>query len=229
MDLFSVEWFSALLSILIIDLVLAGDNAIVIGLAARRVPAQYHKLVIGFGTLGAIVIRIVATLAVAWLLAVPGLHLVGGILLIWIAYKLLQGEKEHNIAAKNSVMAAIMTIIVADTAMSLDNVLAVAGAAHGDFTLVVIGLVVSIPIVVLGSTVILKLTKRFPAIITIGAAVLAYTSANMITNEPFMEKLFSNGLMHWAFIIIVVVAVIWFGKFRHKASEKSHEHIESAS
>lgn len=214
MELFTVEWFSALLSILIIDLVLAGDNAIVIGLAARNVPKEQQKLVIGLGTLGAIVIRVLATLAVAWLLAIPGLHLFGGLLLIWIAYKLMTDKKEHTITAKNSVLSAIGTIIIADAAMGLDNVLAVAGAAHGDFMLVIIGLVISIPIVVWGSTIILRFSKRYPWIITLGGGVLAYTAASMITNEPFLEFIFDNIWINWGFIVLVVVGILFISKLK---------------
>lgn len=220
MEFLSIEWFSALLSILIIDLVLAGDNAIVIGLAARNVPKEKQKFVIFLGTLGAIVIRVVATLAVAWLLKIPGLLAFGGILLLWIAYKLLTNNKEHNIAAKNSTLAAIGTIIVADAAMGLDNVLAVAGAAKGDFIMIVIGLAISIPIVVWGSTIILRLSERFPWIITIGAGVLAYTAANMITTEPYLETIFDHPVLKWGFIALVVIAILLIGKLKKSTQVK---------
>ncbi len=214
MELFTVEWFSALLSILIIDLVLAGDNAIVIGLAARNVPKAQQKLVIGLGTLGAIIIRILATLAVVWLLQIPGLLAFGGLLLIWIAYKLVTNTKDHEIAAKNSVIAAIGTIVLADAAMGIDNVLAVAGAAHGNFTLVVVGLLISIPIVVWGSTLIMRLSERYPWIILIGAGVLAYTAAKMITDEPYLKELFDNLFLKWGFIIVIVAAILLVGKMK---------------
>lgn len=225
MGLFTLEWFSALLSILIIDLVLAGDNAIVIGLAARNVPKEQQKPVIILGTIGAILIRIIATLAVVWLLKIPGLLAFGGMLLIWIAYKLVANKKDHTIAAKDSILAAVATIIVADAAMGLDNVLAVAGAAHGNFMLVIVGLVISIPIVVWGSTLIMRLSERFPWIILIGAAVLAYTAAKMITEEPYLDSIFDHALLKWGFIIIIVVAIVWIGKSKQtpKANlEKSH-------
>lgn len=220
MELFSLDWFSALLSILIIDLVLAGDNAIVIGLAARNVPKERQKFVIILGTVGAIVIRVAATLAVAWLLAIPGLLAIGGCLLVWIAYKLMTNKSDHHIQAKNSVLAAIGTIVVADAAMGLDNVLAVAGAAKGNFTLVVVGLLISIPLVVWGSTLILRLSQRFPWIITIGATVLAYTSANMITTEPLLDFIFANKIIHWATIIIIIAGVLgaaWLSNNLHQA------------
>ncbi|NSL50625.1 TerC family protein [Calidifontibacillus erzurumensis] len=222
MEFFSAEFFSVLLSIIIIDLVLAGDNAIVIGLAARNLPKNQQKRVIIWGTAGAIVIRALATLAVVWLLKIPGLLLIGGILLIWIAYKLLTEEKEHDVKPSENFFAAIRTIIIADALMGLDNVLAIAGAAHGSFLLVIIGLLVSVPIVVWGSTMILKLVERFPIIITIGAGVLAYTASKMIADEPFMKQFFEeNPMFKWGLTVLIITGVIFFGRLkqrRHKLS-----------
>lgn len=217
MDFFSPEFWSALLSIIVIDLVLAGDNAIVIGLAARTLPKDQQKKVILWGTAGAIIIRIIATLAVVWLLKIPGLLLIGGILLIWIAYKLLSEEKGHDVKASESFWGAIKTIIIADALMGLDNVLAIAGASHGNFALVVIGLLVSVPIVVWGSTLILKWVDKFPIIITIGAGVLAYTATKMITDEKFLKGFFEeNPLLKWGLIIVVVAGVIFFGRMKKR-------------
>jgi YjbE family integral membrane protein len=223
MELFSPEFFSALLAIIIIDLVLAGDNAIVIGLAARNVPKEQQNKVIFWGTFGAIAIRAVATLVVVWLLKIPGLLLIGGVLLVWIAYKLLVEEKNHDIKTGGSFWAAIKTIIIADALMGLDNVLAVAGAAHGNFILVVLGLIISIPIVVYGSTLILKWVDRFPIIITIGAAVLAMTAAKMIIGEPFVNVYFEdNPILRWGFTIAVVAGVIGFAKMRKRKNTEIH-------
>jgi YjbE family integral membrane protein len=213
MDMFSVEWFSALLSIILIDLVLAGDNAIVIGMAARNVPKNNQKKVILWGTAGAIAIRIVSTIAVVWLLKIPGLLLAGGLLLLWIAYKLLVDEKEHEIEAKNSVFAAIRTIVIADAVMGIDNVLAVAGAAHGSIDLVIIGLLVSVPIVVWGSTLFITLVNRFPVIIFAGAGVLAFTAVKMIMNEPFLKPLVEDlSWGKWVLALVVVAVILVIGK-----------------
>ncbi|WP_263704371.1 TerC family protein [Bacillus thuringiensis] len=222
MDFLSAEYLSALLAIIIIDLVLAGDNAIVIGLAARRLPKDQQKKVIIWGTIGAIAIRALATLIVVWLLKIPGLLLIGGVLLIWIAYKLIAEGKDHDIKAEEGFLSAIKTIIIADALMGIDNVLAVAGAAHGNFSLVIIGLLVSIPVVVWGSTLILKWVDRYPIIITIGAAVLAYTAAKMIVDEKWVAAFFeSNPLIKWAFIIIIIVGVVFFGKAKQNATDGS--------
>lgn len=176
MELFNPEFWTILFSIIVIDLALAGDNAIVIGLAARNVPKEQQKKAILWGTLGAIVIRSLLTLAVVWLLKIPGLLLAGGLFLIWIAYKLLVEDKKQgsNVKAGKSMGDAIKTIIMADAVMGLDNVLAVAGAAHGHFLLVVMGLLVSIPIVVWGSSIIIKWVERYPWLIYFGAGVLAW-------------------------------------------------------
>ncbi|BDG48572.1 MULTISPECIES: TerC family protein [Parageobacillus] len=218
-----MEFLSALLSIVIIDLVLAGDNAIVIGLAARNLPKNQQKKAVIWGTVGAVVIRALATLFVVWLLKVPGLLLVGGILLVWIAYKLLVEEKGHDVEAGGSLWEAIRTIIIADALMGLDNVLAVAGAAHGSFLLVILGLLISVPIMVWGSTLILKWIERFPIIITIGAGVLAWTASKMIVDEPFLDQYFANPFVKYGFEILVIVGVIAAGTLKKKKGENKLE------
>ncbi|MFG0213218.1 TerC family protein [Brevibacillus porteri] len=223
--LLSPEFWTALLSIVIIDLVLAGDNALVIGMAARNLPAHQQKQAIIWGTVGAIVIRALATLAVVWLLKIPGLLLVGGLILIWIALKLLVQDNGHeNMKASGTLGAAIWTIIVADTVMGLDNVIAVAGAAHGDFLLVVIGLIISVPIMVWGSTLILKLIEKYPIVIYIGSAVLAYTAANMVTSEKFLTPFFAAyPWVKWLFIVAVVVGVMLIGRMKSQQQKRLAE------
>lgn len=227
MEIFSIEFLTALLGIIVMDLVLAGDNAIVIGMAARNVPKPMQKTVIFMGTAGAVVIRIVATLAVAWLLDLPGLLLIGGVLLMWIAYKLmLGGHEDHEIKAKDSMWAAVGTIVLADAAMGLDNVLAVAGAAHDNFLLVILGLLISIPIVVWGSTLFIKLMDRFPWILYAGAAIIAFTAAKMIADEPFLDTtVIAHGAGKWAFAILCVAAVVLLGYFRGRALQRSKKKL----
>ncbi len=210
MEVFSSAWFSALLAIILIDLVLAGDNAIVIALAARNLPPDLQKKAIIWGTVGAIVVRTVMTVGVVWLLKVPGLMLVGGLGLVWIAYKLLadQGGDEHDGPVVTTFWGAMKTIVIADALMGVDNVLGVAGAAHGAFDLVVIGLLISVPIVVFGSSVVLKLVERFPIIIHLGAAVLAFTAAKMIVSEPLLVD-FYGGKNAWAEGQTMKVAAQW--------------------
>ena len=170
MEILSLDFFSALAAIVVIDLMLAGDNAIVIALAARNVPAHLQKRAIAWGTAGAIVVRSLMTLIVVWLLQIPGLLFVGGAILVWIAYKLLipdddGASHEESGTRPTSFWGAMRTIIVADAVMGLDNVLAVAGAAHGSYVLVIIGLAISVPIVVWGSSLLLKWVERYPVIV----------------------------------------------------------------
>lgn len=189
MDIFSTQFLMALLTIIVIDLVLAGDNALVIGLAARNVPPHLQKRVIVWGTAGAIGIRIVFTLGIVWLLKIPGLMLVGGLLLLPVAYKLMNPSSEHCDHASgtaNGFWGAMKTIIVADALMGVDNVLGVAGAAQGSFLLVVLGLLISVPIMVWGSTLVLKLVDKYPSIITVGAGVLIWTATQMILDEKLL-------------------------------------------
>lgn len=218
MELFSAPWWSALLAIILIDLVLAGDNAIVIALAARSLPAHLQKKAIVWGTVGAIAVRSVMTVGVVWLLKIPGLMLVGGLGLLWIAYKLLadQEDEGHDGPVANTFWGAMKTIIVADALMGVDNVLGVAGAAHGSFDLVVIGLLISVPIVVFGSSVVLRLVERFPLIIQLGAAVLAFTAAKMVIGEPMLDAVFDppeliNTAARWLVYGAAVVGVLTAG------------------
>jgi YjbE family integral membrane protein len=223
-ELFSTPWWTALLAIILIDLVLAGDNAIVIALAARNLPPVLQKKAVMWGAVGAIAVRSVMTLGVVWLLKIPGLMLVGGLGLVWIAYKLLSedGDKEHDGPVATTFWGAMKTIVVADALMGVDNVLGVAGAAKGNFDLVVIGLLISVPIVVYGSTMVLKLVERFPVIISIGAAVLAFTAANMVIGEQLLAPIYgtaktfaSTDMVHlaarWATYAVAIAGVLGFG------------------
>ena len=237
MELFSTPWWSALLAIILIDLVLAGDNAIVIALAARNLPPHLQKKAIIWGAAGAILVRSVMTIGVVWLLKIPGLMLVGGLGLLWVAYQLLadQGDKDHGGPVASTFWGAMKTIVIADALMGIDNVLGVAGAANGSFTLVVIGLLVSIPIVVYGSTMVLKLVDRFPSIIKIGAGVLAFTAANMIIGEGLLDAIYggpdslpATQNLHtaaaWATYVLAIAGVLgagWWGTRRAKAARSA--------
>ena len=225
MDILSAEFFSALLAIVVIDLVLAGDNAIVIALAARSLPKHLQKRAIAWGTVGAIVVRSAMTMVVVWLLKVPGLMLIGGALLVWIAYRLLApqegGEEGHGPVA-TTFWGAMKTIVIADAVMGLDNVLAVAGAAQGSYLLVVLGLLISIPIVIWGSTLILKWVERFPSIVYVGAGVLAWTAAKMMMNEPLVRDSFAaNDALPALTYAVVIGGVLWAG------FAKNHRHLDS--
>jgi YjbE family integral membrane protein len=234
MELFSMPWWSALLAIILIDLVLAGDNAIVIALAARNLPAEHQNKAIMWGTVGAIVVRSAMTVGVVWLLKIPGLMLVGGLGLLWIAFKLISdtSEDEHEGSGATTFWGAMKTIIVADALMGVDNVLGVAGAANGDFTLVVIGLLISIPIVVLGSKLVLRLVEKWPVIVHLGAAVLAFTAAQMIINEKLLDPIFDGGetinlIARGATYVVAVAGVLGLGWWATRRQENSGTETQS--
>jgi len=222
LELFSSEFFSALLAIIVIDLVLAGDNAIVIAMAARSLPAHLQKKAIIWGAVGAIAVRSAMTLVVVYLLNIPGLMLIGGVLLVWIAYRLLKPEQEGGAsdghASSTTFWAAMRTIVIADAVMGLDNVLAVAGASNGSYVLVVLGLLISIPIVIWGSTQILKLVERYPAITYLGAGVLAWTAGKMITSEPLVKTWLEsrNGAVEYIIQLGVIAGVLLAGFLRSR-------------
>jgi len=219
MDILSTEFLAALAAIVVIDLVLAGDNAIVIALAARSLPPALQKRAIVWGAAGAIVVRSAMTMVVVWLLHVPGLMLVGGALLVWIAYRLLvppEGGDENHHPAAVTFWGAMKTIIIADAVMGLDNVLAVAGAAHGSYLLVALGLLISIPIVIWGSTLILKWIERYPALVYFGAGVLAWTAAKMMMHEPLVQSVFAESDALVALVYLAVIGgVLWAGFARN--------------
>ena len=201
------EFWSALAAIVVVNLVLSGDNAIVIALAARKLPGNLQRRAIVWGTLGAVAVRVTLTAGVLWLLTLPGLSFTGGLLLAAIAYQLLTGDSEGggDIAPASGFWGAMRTIVLADAAMGLDNVLGVAGAAGGNLTLVILGLAISIPIVVWGSTLILRSIQRFPALLYAGGVVLAATAAKMITEEPLVRELLDG---RTAAVPAVYVAVV---------------------
>ena len=186
MDITSTQGLLAILQIIIIDILLAGDNAIVIGMAAKNLPETLRKRAIFWGTAGAIGLRLImAILFIEALDNIPALRIVGGIMLLWIGYSLLKdGDNEHNIEAKDNIWGAIATIIIADGVMGIDNVLGVVAAAEGHFGLVVAGMLVTVPIIVWGSTIFVKLIDKFPVILYVGGGILGWVSASMIQHDP---------------------------------------------
>jgi YjbE family integral membrane protein len=220
-------------AIVVINLMLSGDNAIVIALAARSVPHRLQKHAIVFGTAGAVVVRIAMTLGVVWLLEIPGLLFIGGVALIWIGYKLLIPEEDADESRRQARSAktmwgAIRTIIVADIVMGVDNVIGVAGAAHGSYPLVILGLVTSVPIVVWGSTWLLKWVERYPVIVYVGAGVLLWTAATMIVHEPLAQGAVSHPSILIPLYVNVVCGVLWAGLLRNHRQLESRIHARLA-
>jgi YjbE family integral membrane protein len=215
MSVANTEFWVALLQIIMINIVLSGDNAVVIALASRSLPPAQQKKAILFGSVGAIVMRLVLTFFAVMLLSQPYLKLVGAALLLWIGVGLLKGgDEEGDLEAHSNLAAAIKTIIVADLVMSLDNVIGVAAAAKGNVPLLVIGLVISIPLIIFGSAIILKLMTRFPAIITIGAALLGWVAGEMAVSDPALTGwMAGHGTVHMlapaAGALMVVLVGTW--------------------
>lgn len=208
LEFFSAAFLSALFAIILIDLVLAGDNALIIGLVARNLPKNTQSKVIFWGTFGAIAIRAAMAILVVYILAVPGFMLGGGLALVWIARKLLtpeEGNASHLAKAPAATFAgAVRTIVIADAVMGVDNVLAIGGAAHGSILLIVLGLAISVPIIVWGSQLVIKLVDRYPSVILLGGAVLAWTAYSMIVREPLLVAWFEA---HPATKLVVAILI----------------------
>ncbi|MBK7493739.1 MAG: TerC family protein [Nitrosomonas sp.] len=212
----SPQFWLAVLQIIAIDIVLGGDNAVVIALACRRLPEQQRKLGIFWGVFGAILLRVVMIFFALSLLTMPYLKIVGAVLLVWIGIKLLQPEPEgaHEIDASTTLVGAIKTIIVADAVMSLDNVIAIAGAAKDDIGLVIFGLVVSVPIIVWGSQMVMKVMDRYPVTIAIGAGLLGWIAGDMAVTDVVTKEWVSTQAkyLQWIAPASVALLVIAVGK-----------------
>lgn len=201
------EAIIGVLSIIIIDIILGGDNAIIIAMASKTLPAKQRKKAIIIGTFGAVTIRIALTAFALYLLKIPLLQFAGGILLVWIAFKLLLEEKEVKCEAGKSLFSAIKIIIMADAVMGIDNVIAIAGAARGSLVQVIFGLLFSVPIIIWGSTIILKWLERYPAIVYIGGGVLAWTAGKMITADIIIYRIIGQYIPYFDFILPLVVLI----------------------
>ena len=200
----------AILSIVVIDLVLSGDNAVVIGMASRRLPPEQRRKAIIFGAVGAIGLRVTFTAMVAILLGIPLLQAIGGVMLVWIAFKLLRQEHdEANVREGANLFDAVRTIIIADVIMSLDNILAVGGAAHGNLWLLLFGLALSMPIIMFGSNLVATLMNRLPWLVYLGSAVLAFTAGEMIFEDPIVGRyLPHSALFEYSMIGLLVIGTI---------------------
>lgn len=225
-----IEWLLlGLLKIILINIILSGDNAVVIALACRNLPAELQKKAIFFGSFGAIALRVILTFVAVWMLQIPFVQVLGGIMLIWIAVKLMKSEEqEENLPSSQHLGAAIKTILVADLVMSLDNVLAVAGAANGNFLLITLGLAISIPLIIWGSKLLMTLMNRFPIIVVLGVGLLGYTSGEMIMSDgavaSFMESV--HPAWHYALPILLAISVIVIGKLLQKKQKEQSIQID---
>ncbi|HEY3368625.1 MAG TPA: TerC family protein [Symbiobacteriaceae bacterium] len=216
----------AILKITFIDIVLSGDNAVVIAMASRSLPEKQQKKAILFGGGAAIALRVVLTAVVAYALKIPLLQLGGGLMLFWIAVKLLKGgDEEANVKSGSTMMDAVVTIVLADLVMSLDNMLAVGGASEGNLALLVMGLLMSMAIIMFSSTLIAKLMNKYGWLVYVGAGILGYTAGEMILKDGWLRKVWEpSPVMHWLFPVLVTAAVLGLGYvLGHKAGAAESE------
>jgi YjbE family integral membrane protein len=228
-EFMTTAFWLAVGQIIVIDILLGGDNAVVIALACRNLPEKQRKLGIIYGTLGAIVLRVILIAFALALLSIPYLKIIGAALLIWIGIQLLQpeGEDAHNINPSDKLWGAVKTVIVADLVMSVDNVIAIAGAAQGagqqhQLPLVIFGLLVSIPIIVWGSQIVLKLMEKFPIIITLGAMLLGWIAGQMAYTDIALQGIRPESKV-WEYVCAAIGAllVLLAGQYMQRRAQKN--------
>ena len=220
----SADFWIGLVKIVWINIILSGDNAVVIALAARSLPPHQQKQAVFWGSGAAVVLRIVLTVVAAKLLELSFLQIIGGCLLLWIGYQLLGSDEDDAGEAKTygSLMAAVRTILLADLVMSLDNVIAVAAAAHGSILLLVLGLAVSIPLVIFGSTLMIKLMERFPVIVLLGAALIGWVGGETIANDTALHGYaMAHPYLHYIAAALGAALVVGAGKFSTLKSRRA--------
>ena len=216
-EIMAPQFWTGLMTIIWVNVILSGDNAVVIALAARSLPEKQQKLAVMWGAGAAVILRIVLTFAAVEMLKLPFLKIIGSLLLLWIAVKLLlpEDEDEGNISSNSNMFSAIKTILIADLVMSLDNVIAVAAAAKGSSLLLILGLAISIPLVVFGASMLLKLMDRYPFIITLGAAILGIVAGEMIITDPvdlhWIEE--HAEWLHWVAPTFGAIIVVGLGRW----------------
>ena len=212
MELLSLQALWAVLAIILIDIVLAGDNALVIGMAANKLPPELKKKAILWGTVGAIGIRFVSVAALTYLLMIPGLRLVGALALIWIGWKLVFDSGEHDVKSATTFWGALSTIMVADAVMGIDNALGIAAAANGNWLFIIFGLLISVPIILFGAGIVSKILEKYPDSVFVGSFVLFLVSIQMMIKEPLMTDWWSGlsvtmlKVVPWA-VSLVITAV----------------------
>ncbi len=218
--------FIALLKIIVIDIILSGDNAVVIAMATRRLPKHQQNQAIFWGTGGAVILRTLFAAMIVFLLKIPFVHLLGGLLLLWIAYKVLvEREEEANVQSSDRLLKAIWTIMIADAVMSLDNVVAVAGASEGHIGMIAFGVAISIPIMILGSKAIMKMMERYTWIAYVGSGILAWTGGEMMMeDEGFISILhIPHGPLTYAISAGLTIFVLAAGYITNKKAEAESE------
>lgn len=222
------DFWIGLVKIIWINIILSGDNAVVIALAARSLPPEQQKKAIMIGSGAAVVLRIVLTVVAAKLLELSFLQIIGGCLLLWIGYQLLTGDEEEGGESKGNsgMLSAVRTILIADLVMSLDNVIAVAATAQGNMVLLILGLAISIPLVIFGSTLMIKLMDRFPVIVTLGAALIGWVGGETIVNDNILHGYaMAHPWLHYVAAAAGAILVVAVGKMMKARNESRTEQV----
>jgi len=225
-ELLTPQFLLSVLEIILINILLSGDNAVVIALACRNLPDKLRRQGILWGVLGAIILRVILTYFAMSLLNYPWLKLIGAVLLIWIGIKLIVGDEhaDHEVKSSNRLISAIWTILIADLVMSLDNVMAVTAAAKGDLPLIIFGLVISIPLVIFGSQIIMRLIERLPWLVPAGGGLLGYIAGDLATDDPVvapwieLQAPIVDWLAPFIGIAVVVIPGLWLARGRRPAA-----------
>jgi YjbE family integral membrane protein len=230
------QFWNGLWQIIVVNILLSGDNAVVIALACRNLPDRYRNPAIFAGSAGAVVIRIVFCLIIAWLLAIPAIKIVGGLLLLWIGVKLMAPEDDDGgdgVKGAGNLWGAIQTIVIADVVMSLDNVIAIVAAAKGDMLLIVLGIVMSVPLIIFGSQMLLKVLNRFPVLVTGGAGLLGWLGGEIIAGDALLHRWVEDAAGHWgeriAAVIGAAIVVVLGTALKRRAEAKAAREVEDLS
>lgn len=219
------EWFLLFLQIMLINIVLSGDNAVVIALASKNLPLHQRKQAIWWGAFGAIGLRLVLTVIAVYVLTIPYIQAAGSLLLMWIAIKLLIDDDGHaNVKEATTLGKAVWTIIVADFVMSLDNVLAIAAKANNDLTVIILGIGLSVPIIIWGSTMVMNLLNKYPILVLLGAGILGYTAGEMFVKDESASHFVLGNTPHWIIPLATTVVVVLTGIFKKLTGKPKPHH-----
>jgi len=212
MPSFDLQFWDGLLKIVVVNILLSGDNAVVIALACRSLPDKYRNTAVIAGSAGAVAIRVLFCVIIAWLMAIPAIKLIGGVLLLWIGVKLMVPEDGHDgdsVKSSASLWGAVQTIIIADVVMSLDNVIAIVAAARNDIVLIVIGLLMSVPLIIFGSQLLMKVLNRYPALVTLGAGLLGWLAGEIMAGDPLVHHWVEEHGGAWGETVCGILGIVF--------------------
>lgn len=234
MPAFDMQFWDGLLKIIVVNILLSGDNAVVIALACRSLPDRYRNKAVIAGSAGAVIVRVIFCLIIAWLMTIPAIKLIGGVLLLWIGVKLMMPEEEGDGDVKSSanLWGAIQTIIIADVVMSLDNVIAIVAAAKGDVVLIIIGLIMSVPLIVFGSQLLMKVLNRYPLLVTAGAGLLGWLGGEIMAGDPLVHRWVETrgaGYGEWIAAAAGAALVVVLGTVLARRAAARIKHVEDLS